>query len=176
MYRNPLRVGGVLATVVGALAIGAQSSSASQWPGAADTAPFTMTTEASGPFPKSFNPFITSTYAGYVNHLIYEPLYQLNYAKLQPIPWLATSYTWSNNGKTMTFGIRPGVQWSNGTPFSAADVAFTFNLNERLHRAITGARRGRTGPLGPLFSHRWTERADKPHRSGQGLRVSPQRI
>ncbi len=128
MHRNPLRVGGVLATVVGALALGANSSSASQWPGAAGTAPFTMTTEASGPFPKSFNPFITSTYAGYVNHLIYEPLYQLNYAKLQPVPWLATSYTWSNDGKTMTFAVRPGVQWSNGTPFSAADVAFTFNL------------------------------------------------
>jgi peptide/nickel transport system substrate-binding protein len=70
-------------------------------------------------------------HAGYINHLIYEPLYQLNYAKLQPVPWLATSYTWSNGGKTITFGIRPGVQWSNGTPFSAEDVAFTFNLMKK---------------------------------------------
>ncbi len=69
-----------------------------------------------GPFPQSFNPFITSTYSGYVNHLIYEPLYMINYAKLQPEPWLATAYNWSNGGKTITFKIRPGVMWSNGTP------------------------------------------------------------
>jgi peptide/nickel transport system substrate-binding protein len=131
MYRKLPRVAGALAALAGVVATGAQPSSASRLPEAVANVPFTMTTEASGPFPKSFNPFITSTYAGYVNHLIYEPLYQLNYAKLQPIPWLATSYTWSNGGKTMTFDIRPGVQWSNGTPFSAADVAFTFNLMKK---------------------------------------------
>jgi peptide/nickel transport system substrate-binding protein len=46
-------------------------------------------------------------------------------------PWLATAYAWSNGGKTVTFTIRSGVKFSNGTPFSAADVAFTFNLMKR---------------------------------------------
>ena len=43
-------------------------------------------------------------------------------------PWLATTYNWSNGGKTITFTIRQGVKWNNGTPFTPADVAFTYNL------------------------------------------------
>jgi peptide/nickel transport system substrate-binding protein len=42
--------------------------------------------------------------------------------------WLASGYTWSNNNKTLTFTIRSGVKWSDGKPFSATDVAYTFNL------------------------------------------------
>jgi len=43
-------------------------------------------------------------------------------------PWLAKSYAWSNGNKTLTFTIRDGVKWSDGKPFSAADVVYTFNL------------------------------------------------
>ena len=61
--------------------------------------------------------------------LIYEPLIQFNLAAPpQNYPWLATSYAWSNSGKTITFTIRQGVKWNDGTPFTPADVAFTFNL------------------------------------------------
>ena len=42
-------------------------------------------------------------------------------------PWLATSSQWSNGYKTLTFTIRSGVKWSDGKPFTAADVAYTFN-------------------------------------------------
>ena len=43
-------------------------------------------------------------------------------------PWLATKYAWSNGGKTLTFTIRTGVKWSDGSAFTPADVAATFNL------------------------------------------------
>ena len=43
-------------------------------------------------------------------------------------PFLATKYAWGKGGKSITFTIRQGVKWSDGTPFSAADVAFTYNL------------------------------------------------
>jgi peptide/nickel transport system substrate-binding protein len=43
-------------------------------------------------------------------------------------PWLAKSYAWSNGNKTLTFTIRDGVKWSDGKPFSAADVVYTFQL------------------------------------------------
>jgi peptide/nickel transport system substrate-binding protein len=96
---------------------------------------FTMTTEASGPFPDTFNPFDISTYAGEIGSLVYEPLYQENYAKLQPVPWLATGYAWSDGGRTITLTIRKGVRWSNGQPMTPADVAFTFQLEKQFPAA-----------------------------------------
>ncbi len=60
---------------------------------------------------------------------IYEPLVYVNALKnAHETPWLATSYAWSNGNKTLTFNIRTGVKWTDGKPFSAADVVFTFNL------------------------------------------------
>ena len=38
------------------------------------------------------------------------------------------TYAWSNGGKTLTITTRSGVKWSDGKPFSASDVAYTFNL------------------------------------------------
>jgi peptide/nickel transport system substrate-binding protein len=80
---------------------------------------------------KNFNPFIQSSAAALLGatSLIYEPLLQTNAIKPgQYYNWLATSYSWSNGGKSLTFTIRPGVKWSDGTPMTAADVAFTFNM------------------------------------------------
>jgi peptide/nickel transport system substrate-binding protein len=80
---------------------------------------------------QAFNPFV-NTLAAYgmgADGLIYEPLIQFNMvAPPQYYPWLATSYTWSNGGKDITFAIRQGVKWNNGTAMTPADVAFTFNM------------------------------------------------
>jgi peptide/nickel transport system substrate-binding protein len=43
-------------------------------------------------------------------------------------PMLASSYAWGAGNKSLTFTIRQGVKWSDGTPMTAADVAYTFNL------------------------------------------------
>jgi peptide/nickel transport system substrate-binding protein len=80
---------------------------------------------------KNFNPFIQSSAAALLGatSLIYEPLLQTNAIKPgQYYNWLATGYSWSNGGKSITFTIRPGVKWSDGSPMTAADVAFTFNM------------------------------------------------
>jgi peptide/nickel transport system substrate-binding protein len=79
---------------------------------------------------QNFNPFDGSApiYGMGADGLVYEPLLQFDLAKpsVAPYDWLATSYAWSNGGKTITFAIRQGVKWNNGTPLTAADVAFTF--------------------------------------------------
>ena len=80
---------------------------------------------------QNFNPYIQSSAASLLGatSLLYEPLLQTNAIKPgQYYHWLATGYTWSSGGKSITFTIRPGVKWSNGTPMTAADVAFTFNM------------------------------------------------
>ena len=59
---------------------------------------------------------------------IYESLFLNNPITTDWVPWLATDYEWQNNNKKLLFTIRSGVQWSDGKPFSAHDVAYTFNL------------------------------------------------
>src|SRR5579863_3333215 len=80
---------------------------------------------------QAFNPFVP-TQAAYgmgATGLIYEPLIQFDLASPTiTYPWLATSYAWSNGDKTITFTIRQGVKWNNGTALTPADVAFTFNM------------------------------------------------
>ena len=41
------------------------------------------------------------------------------------IPHIARSWTISGDSKTYTFNLRRGLKWSDGQPFSSADVAFT---------------------------------------------------
>ncbi|MDH2442582.1 ABC transporter substrate-binding protein [Amnibacterium sp. CER49] len=72
-----------------------------------------------------FNPAVNGESFGFA----YEPLVFVNALKnAAQTPMLATKATWSTDFKTLTFATRHGVKWSDGKPFSAADVAFTFNL------------------------------------------------
>ncbi len=72
-----------------------------------------------------FNPAVNQESFGFS----YEPLIYMNTLKdAAQTPMLATKAEWSSDYKTLTFTIRSGVTWSDGKPFSAADVAFTFNL------------------------------------------------
>ena len=41
---------------------------------------------------------------------------------------LAESYEWNADKTAITFTDPDGVKWNDGKPFSADDVAFTFNL------------------------------------------------
>src|ERR1700689_4397029 len=67
---------------------------------------------------QNFNPFVGSSPINGMGAtgLVYEPLLQFDLANpsVKPYDWLATSYTWSNGGKTITFAIRQNVKWSKG--------------------------------------------------------------
>ncbi|MGA3353704.1 MAG: ABC transporter substrate-binding protein [Acidimicrobiales bacterium] len=80
---------------------------------------------------QDFNPYIATgaAYGMGATGLIYEPLIEFDLAAPPKYyPWLATSYHWVNAGKSIVFTIRTGVKWNNGTAFTPADVAFTYNL------------------------------------------------
>jgi peptide/nickel transport system substrate-binding protein len=44
------------------------------------------------------------------------------------IPWLGTSYEYNADFTAVTIHLREGVEWSDGTPFTAKDVVFTINM------------------------------------------------
>ncbi|MGO4677429.1 ABC transporter substrate-binding protein [Bosea sp. 2YAB26] len=53
------------------------------------------------------------------------------------VPRLAKSWTISEDGKTYTFNLREGVKWSDGKPFSAADVVFTLENFGKFNTYLT---------------------------------------
>lgn len=89
-------------------------------------------------YQKTFNPFSASRNLG-TQGLVYEPLILNSPTKTTGVPWLATSQNWAKDGKSVTFNIRSGVKWSDGEPFTAADVAFSFNLLTKFPAINTGA-------------------------------------
>jgi peptide/nickel transport system substrate-binding protein len=76
-------------------------------------------------YTENFNPLSVNALEGW--EFMYEPLYAVDTLTGKKTPWLATSYKWANN-KSLQFTIRRGVKWSNGKPFTAQDVVFTFDL------------------------------------------------
>jgi peptide/nickel transport system substrate-binding protein len=98
---------------------------------ASATTSVTISNEQGRTWSCGFNPFNPSNSFLSVGP-VYEPLYFVATLKnQQTTPWLATAYAWGTSNKTLTFTIRSGVKWSDGTPFSAADVLFTFKLLKR---------------------------------------------
>ena len=98
---------------------------------AQDEAPLvTVSQEQVATWIRNFNPLMPegSTARWPTQAGIYEPMIVYNTAKGEILPWLATEYAYSEDSKTLTFTTREGVNWSDGTPFTANDVAFTFNL------------------------------------------------
>ena len=73
-----------------------------------------------------FNPYGGNYAAGMVG-LNLETLVRFDPVKGTYINWLATSATWSGP-RQFTIAVRPGVTWSNGKPFTAADVVFNLRL------------------------------------------------
>ncbi len=82
-------------------------------------------------------------------------------------PMLASSYTWSADKKSIVFTIRDGVKWSDGQPFTAADVAFTFNLMKK----VPGDR-----PLRAVDRRRAAERHRQRQQGHDDLRQAGQAV
>jgi peptide/nickel transport system substrate-binding protein len=74
---------------------------------------------------KNFNPYVGTQLGG--TRLIYEPLEIPSQVDGSFTPFLATGYKFTDP-KTLVFTIRQGVKWTDGKPFTPADVVFTFNL------------------------------------------------
>lgn len=81
--------------------------------------------------PDIANPFIPARWpmisAG-LHQAVFESLFYLNYETGEIQPWQAESYSFNDDYTELAIKIRPGVEWSDGQPFTARDVAFTINM------------------------------------------------
>jgi peptide/nickel transport system substrate-binding protein len=117
----------------GLLAVGCSAGSGSSTNSggggkAATKSTLTISNENGALWTCAFSPLNTSDTLLSVG-FVYEPLVYVNPLQAgKTTPMLATSWNWGAGNKSLTFTIRQGVKWSDGTPMTAADVAFTFNM------------------------------------------------
>jgi peptide/nickel transport system substrate-binding protein len=80
-----------------------------------------------GDYTSNFNPYSPTMIDG--PGTIFEPLFFFNISRQDdPKPMLGTAFAWNEDGTELTITLREGVTWSDGEPFTAADVKFTFDL------------------------------------------------
>ncbi|HLO11945.1 MAG TPA: ABC transporter substrate-binding protein [Pseudoneobacillus sp.] len=73
-------------------------------------------------------PYTTSDSAsGRIQSMIFEGLIGID-QKGNPIPALATKWSYNKATLTWTFDLRKGVKWHDGKAFTADDVVFSFNM------------------------------------------------
>ena len=99
------------------------------------------------------NPHLYAPNQMFAQASVYEPL--VRYRDDGTIePWLATAWTISRDGRTYDFALRPGVTFSDGTPFDAAAVKANFDAilaNRSRHAWLDLTRQiDRTEIVGPL--------------------------
>ena len=57
------------------------------------------------------------------------PLFEVKADELQPMPNLAKSWEWSEDGHQLTMHLIEGAKWSDGVPFTSEDVMFYWEDN-----------------------------------------------
>ena len=62
-----------------------------------------------------------------INTILFDQLTRYSPEDLSPVPGLAVSWEPAEDAMSWIFELREGVVWSDGEPFGAEDVAFTFN-------------------------------------------------
>ncbi len=122
-------IAAVLAAVLaGTLSLTACSASGTKAGGGSGSkAILTIGREGNTVFARNFNPFSPDAVPG-TTTAIYEPLAVYTPTNGKFTPWLATGWTFGTDAKSLTFTLRQGVKWSDGTAFTAKDVVYTFQL------------------------------------------------
>src|SRR5689334_16309444 len=78
--------------------------------------------------PKTLNPLQAGDgLSDNILRLLHASLVNLNWITQEPGPGLAESWSVDADHKTWTFKLRRGIYWSDGRPFNADDVIFTWN-------------------------------------------------
>jgi peptide/nickel transport system substrate-binding protein len=100
--------------------------------------------------PKTFDPLkVDNDAAAAVRYLTGGVLVRVNRQTQELEPGLAKSWKVSKDGRQITFHLRSGISFSDGTSFSASDVAFTMQqlMDPNLHSPTGDAFRSGAGSV-----------------------------
>lgn len=78
--------------------------------------------------PDVINPYVNWQRDVGMHNLCYEYFFYQNLQTGDYIPWLATGYQYNADFTALTVKLRDGVTWSDGQPFTADDVVFTYDM------------------------------------------------
>jgi peptide/nickel transport system substrate-binding protein len=100
--------------------------------------------------PKTFDPLkVDDDASGEIRYLTGGVLIRVNRQTQELEPGLAQSWKVSKDGRQISFRLRSGISFSDGTPFSAEDVAYTVQqlMDPALHSPTGDAFRSGTGSV-----------------------------
>lgn len=103
-----------------------------------------------GAEPKTFNPLLVDDDAsGTITYLTGGVLIRLDRVSQKLLPELATSWSINRAGNAISFVLRDNVRFSDGTPFSAEDVAYTMEklMDPSLHSPVGDSFRSSEGKV-----------------------------
>jgi peptide/nickel transport system substrate-binding protein len=124
----------------GTTSSGAPTASAAAQPKYGGTITFALENDVSNLDPRLSGLFVDRN----IHYAMYDSLVRVN-TKGEIIPWLAEKWTTSTDGKTITFNLRQGVKYHDGSAFDAASVKWNIDRYK-----TTGS--SRTGDLGAVAS------------------------
>ncbi|MEX2272027.1 MAG: ABC transporter substrate-binding protein [Vicinamibacterales bacterium] len=139
--------------------------------------------------PESFNRLVTASSAvDVITNLIHAPLVKVDRQTGALMPWLAERWEQVDAGieagpeadaeakasayqPAYRLHLRPGLRFSDGTPFTSADVVFTFRAlyDERVNSALASGLRVDGLPLTVTAENDLTVRVEFPAPYGPGL-------
>jgi peptide/nickel transport system substrate-binding protein len=129
--------------IIFSMILAACQTPATQAPAAATDVPAAVTPKAGGTLifaraseAQGLDPHLQTAFSSFlVMEFIYEPLFTYD-PDMKLIGLLAESWTWSQDGLTLTVKLRPNVKFHNGDPMTADDVKFSI---DRVLDEATGA-------------------------------------
>jgi len=124
--------------------------------------------------PRSFNRLIAREQTAELLSLLTQGrLVRINRSTFELEPWLAEKWDTAPDGRTFTLHLRPGVTWSDGAPFTAADVLFTLQavFDPKIESVVTEQLTLAGKPIAASAPDDHTIVLTYPAASGPGLRL-----
>ena len=124
--------------------------------------------------PRSFNRLLAADAASDLFSVLTQGrLVRVNRSSFELEPWLAEKWESSADGRTHTMHLRQGIAWSDGTPFTSADVLFSLRAayDEKSHSVIGSSLRVSNAPITATAPDANTVVFTYPASSGPGVRL-----